>query len=170
LVKPTGTNLPHQDQPVLNYAFLYQSARPVLNTGVFSTNRAVPVGEPVQTGGSEPVLKASFLAVPVQLAVRSTLLLCGVPELGARRGFHSTTFGRGVRRVLRRGDGFGQPLRVGVSEIVVREYGEVLAWVTSLVDVGGHNGTTARAIARAFPHVRCSVVELRTPRGGRHAV
>ena len=47
-----------------------------------------------------------------------------------------------------------------VSEIVVREYGEVLAGVTSLVDVGGHNGTTARAIAKAFPHVRCSVLDL----------
>ncbi|KAG2632782.1 hypothetical protein PVAP13_2NG129000 [Panicum virgatum] len=47
-----------------------------------------------------------------------------------------------------------------VLEIVVREYGEVLAGVTSLVDVGGHNGTTARAIAKAFPHVRCSVLDL----------
>jgi hypothetical protein len=47
-----------------------------------------------------------------------------------------------------------------VSEIVVREHGEVFAGVASVVDVGGHNGTTARAIARAFPHVRCSVLDL----------
>ncbi|OEL34163.1 Trans-resveratrol di-O-methyltransferase [Dichanthelium oligosanthes] len=47
-----------------------------------------------------------------------------------------------------------------VSEIVIREYGEVFAGVTSLVDVGGHNGTTARAIAKAFPHMRCSVLDL----------
>ncbi|KAF8731868.1 hypothetical protein HU200_015812 [Digitaria exilis] len=48
-----------------------------------------------------------------------------------------------------------------VSEIVIREYGEVFAdGVRSVVDVGGHNGTTARAIAKAFPHVRCTVLEL----------
>jgi hypothetical protein len=47
-----------------------------------------------------------------------------------------------------------------VSEILVRECGEVFAGVTSLVDAGGGDGTTAMAIARAFPHVRCSVLEL----------
>nr|CAB3449248.1 unnamed protein product [Digitaria exilis] len=48
------------------------------------------------------------------------------------------------------------------AEIVVRECGgaEVFAGVTSLVDVGGGDGTTAKAIAKAFPHVRCSVLEL----------
>jgi hypothetical protein len=47
-----------------------------------------------------------------------------------------------------------------VAEIVMRECGEVFAGVTSLVDVGGGDGTTAKAIAKAFPHVRCSVLEL----------
>ncbi|CAN6230762.1 unnamed protein product [Urochloa humidicola] len=47
-----------------------------------------------------------------------------------------------------------------VAEIVVRECGEVFAGLTSLVDVGGGDGTTAKAIAKAFPHVRCSVLEL----------
>ncbi|CAL5059662.1 unnamed protein product [Urochloa decumbens] len=46
------------------------------------------------------------------------------------------------------------------AEIVVRECGEVFAGLTSLVDVGGGDGTTAKAIAKAFPHVRCSVLEL----------
>ncbi|KAL6658520.1 hypothetical protein ACP70R_004106 [Stipagrostis hirtigluma subsp. patula] len=48
-----------------------------------------------------------------------------------------------------------------VAEIVVRECGEVFAGVRSLVDVGGGDGTTAKAIAKAFPHVSCSVLELR---------
>ncbi|KAL6858731.1 hypothetical protein ACP4OV_017733 [Aristida adscensionis] len=48
-----------------------------------------------------------------------------------------------------------------VAEIVVRECGGAFAGVASLVDVGGGDGTTARAIAKAFPHVRCSVLELR---------
>ncbi|CAL5079262.1 unnamed protein product [Urochloa decumbens] len=45
--------------------------------------------------------------------------------------------------------------------IVVREHGEeVFDGVASVVDVGGHDGTTARAIAGAFPHVRCTVLDL----------
>ncbi|RCV04986.1 hypothetical protein SEVIR_1G044900v4 [Setaria viridis] len=47
-----------------------------------------------------------------------------------------------------------------VAEIVVRECGDVFAGLTSLIDVGGGDGTTAKAIAKAFPHVRCSVLEL----------
>uniref|UniRef100_A0ACD5UX94 Uncharacterized protein n=1 Tax=Avena sativa TaxID=4498 RepID=A0ACD5UX94_AVESA len=37
---------------------------------------------------------------------------------------------------------------------------DVFEGVTSLVDVGGGSGTVARAIARAFPHVKCSVLDL----------
>ncbi|PUZ74569.1 hypothetical protein GQ55_1G075100 [Panicum hallii var. hallii] len=44
--------------------------------------------------------------------------------------------------------------------IVVRECGEVFAGLASLVDVGGGDGTMAKAIAKAFPHARCTVLEL----------
>ncbi|KAL6839089.1 hypothetical protein ACP4OV_031143 [Aristida adscensionis] len=47
-----------------------------------------------------------------------------------------------------------------VAEIVVRECGKVFDGVTSLVDAGGGDGTMARAIAMAFPHLSCSVLEL----------
>ncbi|XP_048553249.1 flavonoid O-methyltransferase-like protein Os11g0303600 [Triticum urartu] len=47
-----------------------------------------------------------------------------------------------------------------MAELVVRECGEVFTGVTSLVDVGGGNGTMAMAIAKAFPHVKCSVLDL----------
>ncbi|CAL5079283.1 unnamed protein product [Urochloa decumbens] len=47
-----------------------------------------------------------------------------------------------------------------VAEVVVRDCGAVFAGVRSLVDADGGDGSTARAIARAFPHVRCSVLEL----------
>ncbi|KAM3369890.1 hypothetical protein ACQJBY_017641 [Aegilops geniculata] len=47
-----------------------------------------------------------------------------------------------------------------MAELVVRECGEVFTGVTSLVDVGGGNGTMAAAIAKAFPHVKCSVLDL----------
>uniref|UniRef100_A0ACD5ZGW8 Uncharacterized protein n=1 Tax=Avena sativa TaxID=4498 RepID=A0ACD5ZGW8_AVESA len=44
-------------------------------------------------------------------------------------------------------------------DFVVRER-DVFEGVTSLVDVGGGSGTVARAIARAFPQVKCSVLDL----------
>ncbi|KAL6905510.1 hypothetical protein ACP4OV_003111 [Aristida adscensionis] len=47
-----------------------------------------------------------------------------------------------------------------VAQIVVRECGEVFAGMRSLVDVGGGDGTMAKAIATAFPAMRCSVLEL----------
>ncbi|KAF7010842.1 hypothetical protein CFC21_025196 [Triticum aestivum] len=47
-----------------------------------------------------------------------------------------------------------------MAELVVRDCGEVFTGLTSLVDVGGGNGTMATAIAKAFPHVRCSVLDL----------
>lgn len=48
-----------------------------------------------------------------------------------------------------------------IAEILgIRECRQVFAGVKSLVDVGGGVGTMARAIARAFPGIRCSVLEL----------
>ncbi|VAH00760.1 unnamed protein product [Triticum turgidum subsp. durum] len=47
-----------------------------------------------------------------------------------------------------------------VAALAVRECSEVFAGITSLVDVAGGNGTTARTIAEAFPRVKCSVLDL----------
>ncbi|CAM0884832.1 unnamed protein product [Alopecurus aequalis] len=47
-----------------------------------------------------------------------------------------------------------------LADLVVRECGEVFEGVTSLVDVAGGTGTMARAITKAFPHVKCSVLDL----------
>ncbi|XP_066355148.1 trans-resveratrol di-O-methyltransferase-like [Miscanthus floridulus] len=47
-----------------------------------------------------------------------------------------------------------------VAQIIVSQCREVFADVNSLVDVGGGEGTMAKAIAKAFPHVRCSVLDL----------
>jgi hypothetical protein len=90
---------------------------------------------------------------------------------GAPAAARTTPFtmahGAGFYDVVRRDAAFGVVFDEAmgsdsrfVADIVVRECGEVFAGLTSLVDVGGNNGTTARAIAKAFPHVRCSVLEL----------
>nr|ABA97755.1 O-methyltransferase family protein [Oryza sativa Japonica Group] len=47
-----------------------------------------------------------------------------------------------------------------VMDVVVREHGEVSRGISSLVDVAGGHGTAARAIAEAFPEVRCTVLDL----------
>lgn len=47
-----------------------------------------------------------------------------------------------------------------VAALVVRECREVFVGITSLVDIGGGKGTTARTIAEAFPHITCSVLDL----------
>ncbi|KAL6838572.1 hypothetical protein ACP4OV_031628 [Aristida adscensionis] len=47
-----------------------------------------------------------------------------------------------------------------VMDIVVNECGDVFRGLSSLVDVGGGRGGATEAIAKAFPHVKCSVLEL----------
>ncbi|BAT16983.1 O-methyltransferase ZRP4 [Oryza sativa Japonica Group] len=47
-----------------------------------------------------------------------------------------------------------------VMDVVVREHGDVFRRISSLVDVAGGHGTAAQAIARAFPEVKCSVMDL----------
>ncbi|KAK1626575.1 hypothetical protein QYE76_000890 [Lolium multiflorum] len=45
-------------------------------------------------------------------------------------------------------------------DFVVTHCGDAFDGVTSLVDVAGGTGTAARAIARAFPHIKCTVLDL----------
>lgn len=47
-----------------------------------------------------------------------------------------------------------------VMDIAVREGSDVFRGLSSLVDVGGGHGAAAMAIARAFPHIKCSVLDL----------
>ncbi|RCV27385.1 hypothetical protein SEVIR_5G324600v4 [Setaria viridis] len=47
-----------------------------------------------------------------------------------------------------------------VMDVLVRDHRDVFRGLATLVDVGGGSGGAARAIAAAFPHVRCSVLEL----------
>nr|CAB3476001.1 unnamed protein product [Digitaria exilis] len=48
-----------------------------------------------------------------------------------------------------------------IIDIAIKEHGEVLfQGVSSLIDVAGGFGAAAHAISKAFPHVRCSVLDL----------
>ncbi|KAF0931027.1 hypothetical protein E2562_039489 [Oryza meyeriana var. granulata] len=45
-------------------------------------------------------------------------------------------------------------------EILIRNYTEAFMSMRSLVDVGGGDGAMAKVIAKAFPHVKCLVLDL----------
>ena len=47
-----------------------------------------------------------------------------------------------------------------IMDIVVNEFGEVFHGSDSLIDVAGGHGGAAHAIGKAFPHLKCSVLEL----------
>ncbi|OVA00009.1 O-methyltransferase [Macleaya cordata] len=47
-----------------------------------------------------------------------------------------------------------------IMSVVVNEGKAVFENLKSLVDVGGGNGTSAKAIAEAFPHLKCLVLDL----------
>ncbi|KAL6880164.1 hypothetical protein ACP4OV_011729 [Aristida adscensionis] len=47
-----------------------------------------------------------------------------------------------------------------VMEVLLREHRGIFEPLTSLVDVGGSHGSVAAAIAEAFSHVKCTVLDL----------
>ncbi|KAF8043365.1 hypothetical protein BT93_A1645 [Corymbia citriodora subsp. variegata] len=56
-------------------------------------------------------------------------------------------------------DGMASDARL-VANVVVHEHKGVFEGITSLVDVGGGTGTTAKAIASSFPHMECTIFDL----------
>ncbi|EXB54963.1 Myricetin O-methyltransferase [Morus notabilis] len=46
------------------------------------------------------------------------------------------------------------------AKIILEECKEVLEGLKNLVDVGGGTGTMAKAIVNAFPHIKCTVLDL----------
>ncbi|XP_010920170.1 trans-resveratrol di-O-methyltransferase [Elaeis guineensis] len=75
--------------------------------------------------------------------------------------------GKGVWEATSQTPGFDSLVNEGlasdsqfVAKLVVEECGEVFKGLRSLVDVGGGTGTMARAIAEAYPQVKCTVLDL----------
>ncbi|TVU31390.1 hypothetical protein EJB05_23074, partial [Eragrostis curvula] len=66
-----------------------------------------------------------------------------------------------------REDGDGDVLNAGmdadsrlVMDVLLRENGDVFESLSSLVDVGGAHGVVVSAVARAYPHIKCTVLDL----------
>ncbi|XP_037422432.1 5-pentadecatrienyl resorcinol O-methyltransferase-like isoform X5 [Triticum dicoccoides] len=47
-----------------------------------------------------------------------------------------------------------------LTDIILRECGDVFLGINSLIDVGGGHGGAARAIVNAFPQMKCTVLDL----------
>jgi hypothetical protein len=47
-----------------------------------------------------------------------------------------------------------------LMDAVIHEMGDVFDGVTSMVDVAGGTGGAAKAVAAAFPHIKCTVLDL----------
>ncbi|CAI9089295.1 OLC1v1023847C1 [Oldenlandia corymbosa var. corymbosa] len=47
-----------------------------------------------------------------------------------------------------------------VSKVVIKNCGDVFLGMNSMVDVGGGTGTMAKALADAFPNLKCTVLDL----------
>ncbi|KAK8447641.1 hypothetical protein SEVIR_8G114100v4 [Setaria viridis] len=47
-----------------------------------------------------------------------------------------------------------------IVDIAIKQRAELFQGISSLVDVGGGIGAAAQAISKAFPHVKCSVLDL----------
>lgn len=57
-------------------------------------------------------------------------------------------------------DGMAADSRIAMK-VLLKEHGGAFGEVkSSLVDIGGNHGATASAVARAFPHLKCSVLDL----------
>lgn len=86
----------------------------------------------------------------------------------ARVPFAATHGGRELWAVAKDEPGFGAAFNDAmacdgrfVMDLIVRGHGQDLfRGLASLVDVGGGSGGAAKVIAAAFPHVKCSVLEL----------
>ena len=67
---------------------------------------------------------------------------------------HDTTFDALVN------DGLASDSQFIVDVAIKQQGAEVFEGISSLVDVGGGIGAAAQAISKAFPHVKCSVLDL----------
>jgi hypothetical protein len=47
-----------------------------------------------------------------------------------------------------------------LMDIILRECGDVFLGINSLIDVAGDHGGAAKAIAKAFPQMKCTVLDL----------
>ncbi|PUZ65186.1 hypothetical protein GQ55_3G203300 [Panicum hallii var. hallii] len=168
--------------------FLRRLMRVLTVTGVFSTAQQRPAGDGGDDEHadasygltpasrllvSSPSGVSPFLALMLDGAVVSPFLGLGAwLQQGEQLPEHPSSLfemahGEKLWDLARRDPAFGSLFNDGmvadsgfIMDIVVKECGDVFRGVSSLVDVAGGLGGAAQAISKAFPSVKCSVLDL----------
>uniref|UniRef100_A0A804Q4S6 O-methyltransferase ZRP4 n=1 Tax=Zea mays TaxID=4577 RepID=A0A804Q4S6_MAIZE len=122
-------------------------------TGVFSVNSGAVVDEPVYglTPASRLLVGPGLNQTPFLTLMLSTFFVSSF--LGLDEWFQHETGPSPFELANGRDSGF-------IMDVVVKECGDVFRGVGSLVDVAGGLGGATQTIAKAFPDVACSVLDL----------
>jgi len=104
-----------------------------------------------------PLVVSSFFGLPEWL--RS--------EPAAAGSLFELAHGCSRREMAGKDAGFGSVLRDAMTadselflEVIIVDKGRIFRGVSSLVDVGGGNGAGTRVVAKAFPSIKCTVLDL----------
>jgi hypothetical protein len=144
-------------------------------TGVFSVNSGAVVDEPVYglTPASRLLVGPGLNQTPFLTLMLSTFFVSSF--LGLDEWFQHETGpspfelanGRDIWTLSGHDASFGKLFDDGmvadsgfIMDVVVKECGDVFRGVGSLVDVAGGLGGATQTIAKAFPDVACSVLDL----------
>uniref|UniRef100_A0A0E0L4N1 acetylserotonin O-methyltransferase n=1 Tax=Oryza punctata TaxID=4537 RepID=A0A0E0L4N1_ORYPU len=132
-------------------------------------------GEPVYelTPSSRLLVGSANQAAIMSIFLHPTLV---VPILGVGEWFHRETpdpcifkqaHGQSLWELAERDAAFDALINDGMAsdsrfimDFVVKEHGEVFQRIGSLVDLAGGLGAAALVISKAFPEVKCSVMDL----------
>jgi isoflavone-7-O-methyltransferase len=165
------------DIPVSKANFLQRLMRILVHSGVFDTTKMHENQEEeeegyVLTSSSRLLLKDSPTNLsPAVIAILDPVLMSPWFSLGEWiQGKERTPFeachGMSFREYGKRNIKFINNLNEAMASdsqlvsLVVKEHMEIFESVDSLVDVGGGTGTLARSIADAYPHMKCTVLDL----------
>ncbi|KAF9683617.1 hypothetical protein SADUNF_Sadunf04G0032500 [Salix dunnii] len=160
--------------PVSKANFLQRLMRILAHSGVFDITKICEDqgGEGyVLTSSSRLLLKDSPANLsPAVLAVLDPVLLNPWFSLGEWiqgkertpfETYHGTSFWEYGKRNIKFNNNLNEAMASDsqVASLVVKEHKEIFESVDSLVDVGG-TGALARSIADAYPHMKCTVLDL----------
>ncbi|KAK2969385.1 hypothetical protein RJ640_028774 [Escallonia rubra] len=155
---------------------IYRLMRILIHSGFFTKQRKLENEQEdgyALTPASRPLLKGHpFSVTPLLLAMLDPIMTTPFNFLSEWfQNDHKTSFEMAHGRTL--WDYAGHEPRLNtffndamasdarlVTSMMIKECAGVFEGLNSLVDVGGGTGTVAKAIADAFPHMRCSVLEL----------
>ncbi|CAL4993547.1 unnamed protein product [Urochloa decumbens] len=155
---------------------LHRLMRVLATTNVFSMQHPSPSAD-----GSEPVYALTPVSrlllgsqTPLTAMVLDPIIVSPFFELGTwfqhelpDPCIFKQTHGRPIWEMTKQDATFDALVNDGLAsdsqfimDVAIKQCAEVFQGISSLIDVGGGIGAAAQAISKAFPHVKCSVLDL----------